>query len=100
MLVLEGLVGLHRTVQLQLLQWEDPLKESMATHSSILAWRIPRDRGAWRATVHVGYLLLATAPDLGCGVAPLGCTSVEQFYEDLQTLLELTPQKDRWVLYQ
>ena len=24
----------------------------MATHSSILAWRIPTDRGAWRATVH------------------------------------------------
>ena len=24
----------------------------MATHSSILAWRIPRDRGAWQATVH------------------------------------------------
>ena len=24
----------------------------MASHSSTLAWRIPRDRGAWRATVH------------------------------------------------
>ena len=24
----------------------------MATHSSIFAWRIPMDRGAWRATVH------------------------------------------------
>jgi len=24
----------------------------MATHSSILAWRIPMDRGAWRATVY------------------------------------------------
>ena len=24
----------------------------MATHSSILAWRVPMDRGAWRATVH------------------------------------------------
>ena len=31
---------------------EDPLKEEMATHSSTLAWRIPMDRGAWRATVH------------------------------------------------
>ena len=29
-----------------------PLEEGMATHSSILAWRIPEDRGAWRATVH------------------------------------------------
>ena len=26
----------------QPLSWEDPLEESMATHSSILAWRIPR----------------------------------------------------------
>ena len=30
--------------------WEDPLEEAMATHSSILAWRIPMDKGAWRAT--------------------------------------------------
>ena len=34
------------------LGWEDPLEESMATHSSILAWRIPMDRGAWWAAVH------------------------------------------------
>ena len=25
----------------QFLGWEDPLEEEMATHSSILAWRIP-----------------------------------------------------------
>ena len=25
----------------QFLGWEDPLEKSMATHSSILAWRIP-----------------------------------------------------------
>ena len=31
---------------------EDPLEEGMATHSSILAWRISMDRGAWQATVH------------------------------------------------
>ena len=36
----------------QSLSWEDPLEEGMATHSSILAWRIPVGRGAWRATVH------------------------------------------------
>ena len=29
------------------LGWEDPLEEGMATHSSILAQRIPMDRGAW-----------------------------------------------------
>ena len=33
------------------LGWEDPLEEGMATHSSILAWRILMDRGAWRAIV-------------------------------------------------
>ena len=33
------------------LGWEDPLEEGVATHSSILAWRITTDRGAWWATV-------------------------------------------------
>ena len=36
----------------QSLGWEDPLEEGMATHPSILDWRIPMDRGAWWATVH------------------------------------------------
>ena len=26
---------------------EDPLEKGMATHSGILAWRIPMDREAW-----------------------------------------------------
>ena len=34
----------------QSLHWEDPLEKGMATHSSILAWRTPMDRGAWWAT--------------------------------------------------
>ena len=34
------------------LGWEEPLEEGMATHSSILAWGTPMDRGAWWATVH------------------------------------------------
>ena len=36
------------------LGWEDPLEKGKATHSSILAWRISMDRGAWRSTVHRG----------------------------------------------
>ena len=36
----------------QSLGWEDPLEEGMATHSSVLAWKIPMDRGAWWATIH------------------------------------------------
>ena len=31
---------------------EDRLEKGMATHSSILACRIPMDRGAWQATVY------------------------------------------------
>ena len=31
---------------------EDPLQEGMAAHTSILAWRIPMDRGAWRAAAY------------------------------------------------
>ena len=34
------------------MDWEDPLEEGVATQSSSLAWRIPKDRGAWWATVH------------------------------------------------
>ena len=34
------------------LDWEDLLEESLTTHSSIVAWRIPMDRGAWQATVN------------------------------------------------
>ena len=37
---------------IQSLGWKDPLEEGMATHSSILAWRIPLDRGAWQTTAH------------------------------------------------
>ena len=34
------------------LGWKDALEEGMATLSSILVWRIPMDRRAWRAIVH------------------------------------------------
>ena len=36
----------------QSLGWEDALEKGIAIHSSILAWRIPMDRGDWQATVH------------------------------------------------
>ena len=32
--------------------WEGPLEEGLATHSSILAWRIPMVKGTWWATIH------------------------------------------------
>ena len=36
----------------QFLGQEDPLEEGMATHSSILAWKLPMDKRAWWATVN------------------------------------------------
>ena len=41
-----------RETWVQFLGWEDRLKEGMATHSTILVWRIPMDRGAWWATAY------------------------------------------------
>ena len=52
------LTGKESTVQelqetrFQTLSREGPLEKEMAARSSILAWRIPVDRGAWQATVH------------------------------------------------
>ena len=34
------------------LDWEDPLEKEVATHSSILAWRIPRREEPGGLTVH------------------------------------------------
>ena len=36
----------------QSLSCEDPLEVGMATHSRILAWSTPIDRGAWWAIIH------------------------------------------------
>ena len=41
-----------RETRVRPLGWEGLLEEGMATHSSILAWENPTDRGAWWATVH------------------------------------------------
>ena len=30
---------------------EIALEEGMATHSTLLSWRVPMDKGAWQATV-------------------------------------------------
>ena len=49
--MVKDLPAMHET-WVQVLGWEDPLEKRMATHSSILAWRIPLDRGAYWATVH------------------------------------------------
>ena len=49
--LIKNLLAMRET-WVQSLGSEDPLEEGMATRFSILAWRIPVDRGAWRAAVH------------------------------------------------
>ena len=39
--MLKNMPAMHKT-WVQSLGWEDPLEKEMATHSSILAWRIPQ----------------------------------------------------------
>ena len=41
--------------QVRSLGWEDPLEEEMAAYSSVLAWRILMDRGAWQANSPWGH---------------------------------------------
>ena len=47
--VIKNLPAMWKT-QVQSLGREDPLEQEMATHSSILAWSILMDRGAWWAS--------------------------------------------------
>ena len=53
-LVAQIVTNLHAMQEtwVQSLGQEDPLEKGMATHSSILAWKTPMDKGAWWATVH------------------------------------------------
>ena len=39
--MVKNLPAIKPATQVQSLGWEDPLEEGMATHSSVLAWRIP-----------------------------------------------------------
>ena len=48
--MVKNLLALQET-PVRSLGWEDPLEEGVATHSSILAWRISMDRQSWWATV-------------------------------------------------
>ena len=59
-------------MQVQSLGEEDPLEAGMATHSSIRAWKNPKDRGAWRAAAHG---VAESKKDL---VTDRTCTQVQQ----------------------
>ena len=49
--LVRNLPAMQKTM-VQFLGRQDALEKGQATHSSILAWRIHMDRGAWQATVH------------------------------------------------
>ena len=48
--MVKNLLAMQET-RVQFLGWKDPWEKGMATHSSVLAWRIPMDRVAWWATL-------------------------------------------------
>ena len=48
--IVKNLPAMQET-QVQSMSWQDPLEKGIATHSSILAWRIPWT-GAWPVTVY------------------------------------------------
>ena len=72
------------------LGWEDPLEEGMATHFSTLAWRIPMDRGAWRATVD-GVAESDTTERLSTHTQLLGKVSTAYFSQNVPQFPFITP---------
>ena len=65
------------------LSWEDPLEEKMATHSSMLAWRIP-----W--TEEPGGLQSMGLPRVGCGLVWLSCNNSSVEVEEGSGKLEFS----------
>ena len=63
---------------------EDPLEEGMATHFSILPWRIRRDRRGWRATVHGGLKESDTAERLSTHSRNNGGTEMDLLQAHLE----------------
>ena len=49
----------------------------MVTHSRILAWRIPMDRGAWQAIVH-GVVAIRSKGDVAMLPLPMGVCKREK----------------------
>ena len=74
----------HKT-WVQSLVWEDPLEKEMATHSSILAWKIPRMEEPRRLQVH-GIAKSRTRLSKFTSVESLSCLPMEAFLP-----LELRP---------
>ena len=61
------------------LGWEDPLEEGMATYFSILVWKIPMDRGTWRATTWRGWEELDTTEQLSTAQYSVSQSPISSF---------------------
>ena len=94
----------RQETQVQSLGWEDPLEEEMATHSRILAWRIPwteehgglhsmelqNVRHDWATIAHsLGYLLqlFAQSPQLKLTVEGMFCGSFKPLFTEIPSAL-------------
>ena len=61
------------------LGWGDPLEKEMATHSSVLAWRIPRIEEPWRLQSMGSQRVRHDLRDLACTYAPRACNTHYNF---------------------
>ena len=67
-----------RETWIQSLGWEESLEKGMATHTSILTWRIPWTKGAWQAIYNPwGRKVLNVTERL-----TLSCKSVSELSEE------------------
>ena len=76
---------MQEMTQLQSPEWEDPLEEGMATHSSLLAWRIPwtEEPGGLQSVGSQSWTRLSTHAQISSAGEFLVC-------EQISSLLPLT----------
>ena len=70
----------------------------MATYFSILAWKIPMDRGTWRATVHGAHKESDTTEQLSTQVCV--CVCVRLMPQDLEHAIYSTSQGFGFLIYE
>ena len=73
----------------QSLGWKDPLEKGAATHSSILAWRIRTDRGAWWAIVHGVAKSQTRLSNFNVSVLQIGASLVAQLVKNPPAMQEI-----------